>query len=103
MTARPDLALVAAAALDSRQRLRPEAARMAPVKIRCDRERHLQGFILRTAAGLAVVWRPADMARTARDVWAEEWLDLAPEVIRVTCNCRVNRAVDLTAYRSQLR
>ena len=36
-------------------------------------------------------------------MWQEEWLDDAPEVIRVTCNCRVNRAVDLTAYRTQLR
>ena len=102
MTARPDLAMVAAAALDDRQRLRPEAARRATAQFRCHRS-HIQGFILPTVAGLAVVWRPADTARTARDVWQEEWLDFAPDVIHVTCHCRVNRPVDLTPYRTQVR
>jgi hypothetical protein len=100
MTGRPDLAAVAALALDDRGRMRRNAARMAVAVFRCDPpRRHLQAFILPTTAGLAVIWRPADLARKARDVWAEEWLDDAPDVIHATCNCRVNTPISLAPYR----
>lgn len=107
MTKRPDLADVAAAVLEETP---PRGTRAGGYRVRpgvtvaeefwCRRAHHLQGVIVRTTHGLAVVWRPADMSGAARDVWAEEWLDDAPEQIRVTCHCRVNRAVDLTPYRT---
>jgi hypothetical protein len=109
MTGRPDLADVAAAVLEETPprgtraggyRVRPAAAFRIAETFWCRHAHHLQGVIVRTAHGLAVVWRPADTSQAARDVWAEEWLDDAPEQIRVTCHCRVNRAVDLTPYRT---
>ena len=73
-----------------------------PVAVfRCDKGRgHLQAFILRTAAGVAVIWRPADMARTARDIWPRRWLDTFADVIHATCHCRVNTPVALAPYRA---
>ena len=46
---------------------------------------------MRTVAGTAIVYRPAE-ARTARDVWAEAWTTELPATITVTCHCRVTDA-----------
>ncbi len=96
MTGRPDLADVAAAVLEETHRgyrIRPQAQRMVIGEIRCQAARHLQGVIVQTVAGQAVVWRPASTGRNARDVWAEEWAERLQPVIQVTCHCRANRAV----------
>jgi len=95
--ARPDLAVIAKLALDDRDRMTRQAARMAVAVFRCDRG-HLQGFILPTVAGPVVFWRPA-WARKARDVWEEEWLDLLPETVSATCHCRPNTPIGLAPYR----
>jgi hypothetical protein len=93
MTGPIDLAIVAAAVLEQTPRggyrVRPEARHMltAPEK-RCARG-HLQAVIVRTVAGTAIVYRPAD-ARKARDMWAEAWTSELPDTISVTCHCRVN-------------
>ena len=96
MTGRPDLGVVAALVLeetDRGYRVRPQARHMVIGDIRClAPARHLQGVIVHTVAGQAVVWRPAALGREARDVWAEEWADQLEPVIQVTCHCRVNRA-----------
>ena len=73
---RLDLAAVAAAVLDDRNRIRRGARRMlAGEPVYCARRHHLQCFVVRTLDGLAVFWRPAEEARMARDVWAEGWAD----------------------------
>jgi hypothetical protein len=94
MTARPDLAMVAAAVLEETEkgyRVRPAARRMVAHEERC-RRGHLQAVIVRTVVGTAVVWRPAEDARKARDVWAEAWTWELDATINVTCHCRVNNA-----------
>ena len=89
-----DLAAVAAAVLDDRNRIRRGARRMlAGEPVYCARRHHLQCFVVRTLDGLAVFWRPAEEARMARDVWAEGWAAKMRPTIRVTCNCRVNREI----------
>ena len=103
MTARPGLAVIEAAVLDDRNRLRPAAARTAVAVFRCAGHRHWQCIVARTTWGLAVVWREAVVARAARDVVTTDWLDAAPAVIRVTCHCRVSRSVDLMPYRETVR
>jgi hypothetical protein len=93
MTGRVDLAAVAAAVLEETPqggyRVRPGASRMVVHEERC-RLGHLQAVIVRTVAGMAVLYRPADDARTARDVWAEAWT-WERETVNVTCHCRVNK------------
>ena len=78
MTGRPDLADVAAAVLEETPprgtraggyRVRPGAAARVAEAFWCRHAHHLQGVIVRTAHGLAVVWRPADTSQAARDVW----------------------------------
>ena len=67
----PDLAAVAAVVLEETEkgyRVRPAARRMVTVWKRCP-PRHLQGVTVATVAGTAVLWRPAEEARKARDVW----------------------------------
>jgi hypothetical protein len=93
MTGRVDLAAVAAAVLEETPgggyRVRPGARRMVAAEKRC-RLDHLQAVIVRTVAGTAIVYRPADSARMARDVWAEAWVAELPDTIGVTCHCRRN-------------
>jgi hypothetical protein len=95
MTGRVDLAAVAAAVLEETAeggyRVRPAARRMVIHAERC-RLGHLQAVIVRTVAGTAVLYRDADIARKARDVWAEAWTAELPETVSVTCHCRVNHA-----------
>lgn len=95
MTGRIDLADVAAAVLEETPargtreggyRVRPAARRMVAAEKRCPRG-HLQAVIVRTVAGTAIVYRPAE-ARTARDVWTEAWTAELPATIGVTCHCR---------------
>jgi hypothetical protein len=83
--------------LDDQHRIRPEARVIEA--FRCQRRRHLQGMVAFTTFGPLVVWRDAAVARTARDVWAQSWLDEMPDGIRVTCHCGVDRRVDLASHR----
>lgn len=93
MSGRVDLADVAAAVLEQTPgggyRVRPGVRRRVAAEKRCPRG-HLQAVIVLTVAGTAIVYRPADSARTARDVWAEAWTAELPATIGVTCHCRRN-------------
>jgi hypothetical protein len=95
MTGRPDLSVMEAILLDGRGRLRPE---MIAVEFRCQRKRHQQGAIIRTAYGPLLVWR-AERGPAARWQWMRDWLDAVPDAVLMTCNCGVMRLVDVAPHR----
>jgi hypothetical protein len=98
VTGRPSLDTMEALLLDARGRLRREARRMVVDEIRCRRRGHLQGVLVRTTAGLVVMWR-AEVGPAATWQWLREWLDELPDSVLMTCHCRVARSVDLSPYR----
>lgn len=96
-TQRPDLETMWHLAFDDgRMRLRVAARGLVLTEYRCRRRRHLQAYALRSAYGAWVAWRAM---RGVRDVWSQEWLDLLPDEVEVTCHCNDVRRVDVSALR----
>lgn len=98
MTDRPDLVVMWHLAFDDEKlRLRPGARTALLDTCRCPRRNHSQAFVLRSVYGTWVAWRPIVRAR---DVWQQDWLDLMPDEIEVTCHCDDTRPFDVSPYRA---